>query len=474
MKRNIVKILMMAVVLLSASVIMNQVLYAERIRVYTTPNPGVPDPNTGIVLDAPIEVAKEYEKLNPGVKIEFIIHPWTSEQDMRLWHVTQLVGGTPPDLYHTQPNWVREDLGKGWWISVDPLLAQPNPYVKIYKTWEDLFLPGVLDIWKLLDGKRYTIQITQQQVVFYYNKDIFKKVGVTEPETWRQFMSVCDKLKTAGYTPLAWNLGDLNQLTWTSGWFTNFLFYDRWQEWNLNGDGQISDWELATAIKEGKISATMPEYKDALRLMSEMSQYWSEGSIGTTRPANYRLFVVGEAAIFLDGTWNLFGLENDPLREFEYGMFYYPRLTPKDSRFITSYNVPMNNKAAGYGDGWSIPTVTKKRGTFDAAVDFWRYYTVPENMTKVTEQLYTLPNVKGATGNPLANPVIPSLGYPVYIFEEEDVWLTIEYGTYYLQLWQDIYIGHITTDQAAEEMQKHLMNAAEKVLEIRKKVIGEG
>ncbi len=472
-KKNSAKTYKMVAVLLFTCLIMSQVSWAQQIKVYLHPSPGTPDPNTGIVLNAPIEIARDYERLHPEVQIEFVFRPWTSEQDMRVWHIAQLTGGTAPDLYQTQPNWIREDLDKGWFLSVDPLLAEPNPYVPIYKRWEDLFLPGSMEVFRLLDGRRYSIQMSQQQVVFYYNKEIFEKVGLTEPETWSQFMNDCEKLRSAGYTPLAWNLSDLNQLTWTSGWFSTFVLYDRWQEWNLDGDARISDWELATAIKEGKISATMPEYKEALRLMKEMSQYWSEGSIGTTRPATYRSWVTGEAAIFLDGTWNLFGIENDPLREFEYSMFYYPRLTPRNSDFITSYNIPMHNKAAGYGTTWSIPTVTKERGTFDAAVDFWRYFTIPENMTNRTMEAYTIPNIKGAKGHPLSNPVIPSLSYPVTIFEEEDVWLTIEYGTYYLQIWQEIHLGDLTIDQAAEKMQKHLMEAAEKVLEIRERVLAK-
>jgi ABC-type glycerol-3-phosphate transport system substrate-binding protein len=447
-------------------------VFAQNIKIYMDPAPGAPDPNTGIVIKSPIEIAEEYQKSHPDVKIEYIVHPWTSEQDMRLWHITQLTGGTVPDLYQTQPNWIREDLAKGWFLSVDEILAEQNPYYPEYNTWEDTFLPNTLDIWKLVDEKRYSIQMSQQQVVFYYNKDIFNELGISEPETWRQFIEILEKVKAAGYTPLAWNLSDLNQLTWTSGWFTNFVFYDIWQKYNLNGDNVLSDWEIATAVKNGTLSATMPEYMECLRLMQEFSQYWSKGAVGTTRPACYRSFITGEAAIFLDGTWDLFGIENDNLREFEYGMFYYPRLTPKDSKFITSYNVPMNNKAAGYGTIWSIPAVTKERGTFDAAVDFWRFFTTPENMTRFCTEAYTIPNVKGAKAHPLLDPIIPTLSYPMYIFEEEDVWLTIEYGVNYLKIWQDIYSGSITLEEAAEKMQKYLVEAADKVLETKAKVSG--
>jgi len=117
----------------------------KTLKVFTDLTPGQPDPNTGVMLHEFENIANEWEKLHPGVKIEFVVQPWTSEQDMRTWHITQLTAGTVPDLMSTQPNWIREDLGKGWWVNLDPYLAEKNPYNPQYETWEDNFYPN-LDI----------------------------------------------------------------------------------------------------------------------------------------------------------------------------------------------------------------------------------------------------------------------------------------------------------------------------------------
>ena len=38
---------------------------------------------------------------------------------------------------------------------------------------------------------------------FIYNKDVFEKAGVTEvPETWEDFLNVCQKIKDSGTTPI--------------------------------------------------------------------------------------------------------------------------------------------------------------------------------------------------------------------------------------------------------------------------------
>lgn len=442
---------------------------AMTLRIYNVPIPGVPDPATGIVVKTGIEIGEAYEKLHPGVHIEWVVQPWTSEQDMHTWHITQLSAGTAPDIMKTQPNWIREDLGKGWWVSVDPYLAKQNPYNTKYKTWEDSFLPNTQSIWRLADGKRYTIQTVQQQVVFYYNVPFFKKIGAKKPSTWSELMSINEKIKAAGKTAQAWNLSDLNQLTWTSGWFTNFVMRNRIPELDKNGDGLVHDAELAEDVLSGKFAATDPGYRECLRLMKDFSAYWSPGAIGATQPTTYQEWLSEDAVIFLDGTWHFFGIHNDKMRKFEADSFYYPRLTTKDSKFITRDDLPLNNKAAGYGRLVGIPAVTKQRGTLDQAVDFLMYMTEPENMTKICQEIYFLPSVKDAIGNPLLKDIVPTLSYEMYPFEEEDVWLTNEYGTRYLQYWQDIFLGDLTLDDAAKKMQDDLMIAAQKVWDISQK-----
>ena len=43
----------------------------------------------------------------------------------------------------------------------------------------------------------------------FYNKDIFEAAGITgEPQTWDEFLTVCQTLKDAGYTPLMDNCQD--------------------------------------------------------------------------------------------------------------------------------------------------------------------------------------------------------------------------------------------------------------------------
>ena len=54
------------------------------------------------------------------------------------------------------------------------------------------------------DGKIYASSMEGQVIGYFYNKDLFKQAGITEPaKTWDEFFQQCDKLKAAGITPLS-------------------------------------------------------------------------------------------------------------------------------------------------------------------------------------------------------------------------------------------------------------------------------
>ena len=49
-----------------------------------------------------------------------------------------------------------------------------------------------------------------------YNKDLFAKYGLSEPQTWEEFLLICEKLKSQGITPIV--LGSKDDWP-VAGWF---------------------------------------------------------------------------------------------------------------------------------------------------------------------------------------------------------------------------------------------------------------
>ncbi len=100
-------------------------------------------------------VANAYKEVKPNVTIEFQPVPMGNRREAM---VTMLSGGTAPDMMWTQPDFVNEDLGKGWWLALDPWLEMPSPYAPddhpARSTWYEGFYPSV-DFWRAPDGNLY-------------------------------------------------------------------------------------------------------------------------------------------------------------------------------------------------------------------------------------------------------------------------------------------------------------------------------
>ena len=52
-----------------------------------------------------------------------------------------------------------------------------------------------------------------------YNKQVFKKYDLEIPETWDEFISICDKLNGTEVTPIAFG----NSQAWYSSWWIGLL-----------------------------------------------------------------------------------------------------------------------------------------------------------------------------------------------------------------------------------------------------------
>src|SRR5205085_1437535 len=75
------------------------------------------------------------------------------------------------------------------------------------KHWIDLLSPGAARLLKFANGRIYSMSTTGFDVGFIYNKDIWVKLKLTPPKTWVQMVSDLQKIKSAGYIPLDWELG---------------------------------------------------------------------------------------------------------------------------------------------------------------------------------------------------------------------------------------------------------------------------
>ena len=81
------------------------------------------------------------------------------------------------------------------------------------------------------DGKIYASSMEGQVIGYFYNKELFKQAGITEPaKTWDEFFQQCDKLKAAGVTPLSMDTADSAWVTQL--WMGAMVAPSRTQAWS--------------------------------------------------------------------------------------------------------------------------------------------------------------------------------------------------------------------------------------------------
>lgn len=419
-------------------------------------------------------VADTYAEANPGVQIEFQPIPMG---DRRAAAVTMLSAGTAPDISWAQPDWVNEDLGKGWWLALDPWMEMPSPYAPAdhpaRRAWYDGFYPSI-DFWRAPDGNLYMLLGDQTALGCYYNKDLFEEAGVAEiPENWADWMAAAQAVQELGKSGFSWAGGGeaaIHQLTWISGWLSKYFFWDLVSTYDKDANGWPDKWEMADAIHDGTYSASMDEQVARLRTIKDMAQYWQEGALGMENEAIYRHFLGGDSGMCITGVWNLNRFLNDPGREYELGWFYFRPVTQITSGLVPE-GVPMTNVASGYGSfQYSLTSTALENGTEDQAADFLMFATTPENITKiVSETPSTIPNVIGGQAHEITQSMgfAETVEYPASTFQEDDSLLDYEYGVNFTSVVLPYAVGQLSEEDMLAQLQGYMNAAADRMDAIR-------
>jgi raffinose/stachyose/melibiose transport system substrate-binding protein len=409
-------------------------------------------------------VVKAYMEAHPNVEIELIPVPQQGGQ-IRTWLITQLTGGTAPDITWTQPDWVNEDVSKKWWVAFDSYLEKPNPYISGNARWADNFHAGPMNVWRAADGKLYMLLGDQVQVGFYYNQDIFRQHGLSAPRNWSDLMNAARTLSQSGVVPFAMEGTDVDQITWISGWILNAFYADKVPAYDTDGGGWVSKQEIAAAVKNGAFRFDDERGIARLQAMHDMYQHAQQGWPSAERALAERLFVTGKTAMIVDGSWKILDFENDPLRTFAYGVFYFPGITPQYSPLVPPSVAP-TNKAAGYGSyQYGVTNSAIRDNKVELAMDFLMFATAPQHAGPLIEQTGTaLPIVKGAAANAILEPFRESVSYGAAPMQEDDSLFDFRFATDFLKTSNVFLAGSMTVQDAARRLQQYAVEAADRVM----------
>ena len=146
-------------------------------------------------------VISEFNKVYPNIEVEMEA---ASDEAYKDKIRVLMASGEVPDIYFS---WAGEFSWKfaraGQALDITDALMNTD--------WKDSIILSAVEPYKV-EGKVYGIPMRINAKFMVYNKDMFEQLGLSVPTTWDEFLAVCEALKTAGITPLAFG----NEFPWAS------------------------------------------------------------------------------------------------------------------------------------------------------------------------------------------------------------------------------------------------------------------
>lgn len=293
--------------------------------------------------------------------------------------------------------------------------------------------PAVSEYFLKSDGKLYGIPVTGLSVGgVLYNKKVFADLGLDIPQTYDEFLAVSEKIREAGITPIY----EAGKEAWPLQIFT----------FNAMANVIKAQPDLMDKINARETTFDqIPEYVDALRKQSELQQkgYLNKDLFSGTYDMSLEQLASGKAAMVVQADWAVSPLlEKFP--DADIGMFPLP------------------------WDGDNYAAISDPNGLYvlknsknaEAAMDFVKYFSSQEVLTKYFNTVKSIPTWTGLTvdlnpGTSDMNSYVES-GKAVPFFNALAV---VDIGDYQ-SLLQQLYGEQMSPEEVAAAVQSNLDKGA--------------
>ena len=153
----------------------------------------------------------------------------------------------------------------------------------------------------LVDGVKYAVPVNGFWEAMFVNTEVLEAAGVEVPGgdyTWDAFLADCQKIKDAGYTPIAAALGNIPHYWW---------------EFSIFNNGNVTD-HLTIPASIDEAGAWVAGMEDIKALYE--AGYFPENTLSATDDETFAMFIDSKAAFLIDGSWKVGGIvgncQSDP------------------------------------------------------------------------------------------------------------------------------------------------------------------
>lgn len=336
-------------------------------------------------------IADAFMEKYPNVKIEWArnIPPASSADQLVQYLTSAIASDTAPDILYAFGSIFAD---KKWFMDLNEVLETPNAYVEGNEKWADLFPSYVFETLKDIEGNIIALPTTVfpgPPTAYYYNKEIFEKVGVDIPKDWEELMDISAKIQAAGYDTIGpWNG---NKTSIVDNWDVQFSVGPAYsmklkQQMDYDQDGKLELPEQIRAAYEGLYFADKDYVKS---FWGQIKRKYTEVlSVGYEKTDYQDKWIKGELAMIEDGLWRLPQELSDTERKFDFGMFPPPIVTEKTTEFASQVEYTEQGPyqpAPQHMFNILEPSIQAHggEGVREAAIEFLKFLTTPENISMI-------------------------------------------------------------------------------------------
>lgn len=235
------------------------------------------------------EFNKKFEEKNPGVKVEYTM---LTVDQFKNTIITMIKSGDGPDLFPIPVGMTLSTaLKEDWYQSMSPYLTQ-----EFKDTLEDfVWQEGVTTF----EGEVYNLpEITPlTNVLFYYNKDVLEKAGVTTlPQSYDEFVAVCKQVSEAGKGQFYGMIEGGKQMGRIDAMVRGMAA--------LSG-GEVPESSSKALTVGGAAPLDVVEIQEALGMLDSLAKSGGlhPDSVNYSAPEAREMFAQGQAAFLCQGMW---------------------------------------------------------------------------------------------------------------------------------------------------------------------------
>lgn len=292
--------------------------------------------NYGAVPDAWTMLGAEFTKQNPNITIEFQAVQATTWGDYFDKLVTQLAGGTPPDIVRVAIEGTQLFAHRGLAISLDDFIKQDSAELEEY--FADVN-PNMVKSMAYM-GQQYMLPFSWNGPVIHYNTKLFEEAGIERPaDDWTkdQFLEIAKQLTKGD----VYGFG-VGNAYWGSA--IPWIF--------VAGSNLLSeDWSQSTA--------NAPNTVEAIQFMQDL--IWTHKVAPNPAGADLlQMFSSGKLAMYAGGGNTRLAVMEAGLRDFD--ILYYPKWRTQDHEFGGS-GFPILKTSKHPEAAWALTKFLIQRGT---------------------------------------------------------------------------------------------------------------